>query len=290
MELLPKQSVVSISELMNAELPEPGMRDAESEEGGSGTDPPVRSIDRAARLLKAIAAHPFEGAMLVDLAHEIGLGKATTHRLLAALTDVGFVFQDLATRRYRLGSAVVELAGHARTQEIAAVCRPVLERIAAETGDTVYLSAPEGPAAVCLARAVGAFPIRTLTLAVGDRRPLGVGAGSLALLAAMEDKLVTKALERNKDWYPAFHGFAEEIIQELVKRTRREGFAYNEGRLVPGMGAVAVAVLDDNKRAVAALSVAAISERISGERMEMLVGLLQREATALSSHFARARN
>ncbi len=47
---------------------------------------------------------------------------------------------------------------------------------AAATGVTVFASVRDAMAAICIGRAIGRFPIRTLTLGVGDRRPLGVGS------------------------------------------------------------------------------------------------------------------
>src|SRR5262245_32525828 len=169
--------------------------------------------------------------MLVDLAKETELGRATTHRLLAALSDVGFVFQDVASRRYRLGHALHALAGQAVTQQIASLAQSALERIALHTEDTVYVSAPEGSAAICLARAVGKFPIRTLTLDAGDRRPLGVGGGSLALLAAMDDAQVDKAIDRNREWLKTYPGYSGDVVWALVRDARRVGYAYNQGRV-----------------------------------------------------------
>lgn len=262
-------------------------QDGEQETDSGESDPPVKSVDRAARLLKAIAAHPYGGATLGDLARETGLGKATTHRLLAALVDVGFVFQDVGNRRYRLGSTFTALGRNALTQEIASASQPVLERIAAETGDTVYVSAPEGSAAICLGRAVGAFPIRTLTLSVGDRRPLGVGGGSLALLAAMPDAHIAKVIARNTEWNAQFPGYTAQALLDLVERTRREGYAYNEGLIVSGMGSVGVAVLNAEGAPVASLSVAAITDRVSGTRIGMLADLLRRESAALSAQLAQ---
>jgi len=241
----------------------------------------VRVIDRAARLLKTIATHQTDGATLTDLARETALGRATVHRLLAALGDAGFVFQDLSNKRYRLGHCFAMLGQAAARQAIAARAQTVLERIAAETGDTVYISIPEGAAAICVGTAVGSFPIRTLTLKVGDARPLGVGGGSLALLAAMNDPHVVKAIERNQAWLKAFPGYTTAVIQQLVDDTRRQGYSYNRGRVVAGMSSVGVAVLDAQGQPLAALSIAAITERISGERLHTLSALLRREAAAL---------
>jgi DNA-binding IclR family transcriptional regulator len=264
-----------------------GSTPLEAEDGDAGeSDPPVKSVDRAARLLKAIAAHPHGGAMLIDLSRETGLGRATTHRLLAALIDTGFVFQDIGNRRYRLGSAFTALGRNALTQEIATTSQAILERIARETGDTVYLSVPEGSAAICLGRAVGAFPIRTLTLSVGDRRPLGVGGGSLALLAAMPDAHVAKVVERNVEWTAQFPGYDSKMLLDLVTRTRREGYARNEGQIVAGMGSVGLPVLNAAGAPIASLSVAAITDRVSGERKAMLVDVLRREAAVLAAQLA----
>lgn len=251
------------------------------------SEPPVRAIDRAARLLQAIAKRGSDGAMLVDLARDTELGRATAHRLLAALGDVGFVFQDLASKRYRLGSAFTLLGRNVATQEIASLAQSALERIAAETGDTVYVSAPEGPAAICLGRAIGAFPIRTLTLDVGDRRPLGVGGGSLALLAAMNDAQVAKAIERNVEWLQAYAGYTPDLLRQLVAETRALGYACNQGRVIPGMSSIGVPVLGADGVPVASLSVAAIADRVSGDRVQMLVGLLRREAAMLGDMLAR---
>ena len=249
-------------------------------------EPPVKAIDRAARVLRALGAHPFDGASFSDLSRETGFGKATTHRLLAALIDTGFVFQDLATRRYRLGSAFAMLGRQALTQLHAASSQASIDQLAQSTEDTVFAQVPEGSAAVCIARATGGFPIRTLTLNVGDRRPLGVGAGSLALLSAMPDDQIDKVLERNQRWLKDFPAHTVAVIRKLVAETRSKGFAFNTGRIVSGMHAVGVPVLDGDGHPVASLSIAAITERMSTARAEKLVASLQKEALLLSKRLA----
>ena len=254
----------------------------------SETDPPVKAIDRAARLLRALASHPFDGATFTDLARDTDFGKATTHRLLAALIDVGFVFQEVATKRYRLGSAFTLLGRNATTQLITTATHVPLEQIASETGDTVFASVPEGTAAVCIARATGSFPIRTLTLNVGDRRPLGVGSGSLALLAAMSDDEIGKVIDRNDRWLRDYPGYTPDALVKMVAETRRNGFAFNAGLIVPGMCAIGVPVLDASRRPIASLSAAAITERMATPRAEKLAKLLKREAKSLCRQIAEA--
>lgn len=246
-------------------------------------EPPVKSIDKAMRLLKIVAEKPFDGAMFVELAREAGLGKATTHRLLAALVDTGFVFQDPDTRRYRLGSSAVLLGRHAVTQSVISAAQVRVARIAEQTQDTAFASVPEGAVAVCIARELGAFPIRSLALEVGGRRPLGVGAGSLALLAAMTDEHVERVLAWNERAYRAFPAYSIESIRRMVARTRERGFSLNESHVVQGMNAIGVPVVSIPGRPVAALSVSAIAERLSGARLDALVAIVADEARAMST-------
>lgn len=244
-------------------------------------DGAVKTVDRVAAILRVLAQSTAPGLALADVANEAGLSKPTAHRLLGALGEVGFTFQDLASRRYRLGTGAAALGRVAHRQDIAAFAEPALARIAQETGDTAFASVIEGPAAICVARAVGAFPIRTLTLEIGSRRPLGIGAGSLALLAGLPDDEADRATMLNAGWLADFPGFAAADLPALVGRTRRDGFSLNEGRIVDGMCALGVSVSDAGGHPLLALSIAAIRDRMSAERLPGLVGILRREATRL---------
>lgn len=237
-------------------------------------DPPsdasITTIDRAARLLTILAAGEASGMMLTEIARQAGFGKGTTHRVLAALVEVGFVNQDTENRRYRLGARLTLMAQHAQAQELAFRAQPLLDRLAQETGDTAFCSIREGLFSVCIARATGDFPIRTLTLDVGHRRPLGIGAGSLALLAALPDGMVHEAITRNARALAVYPAFTADALLTRVAETRVRGYACNPGEVIPGMAALGIAVPDAQNRPIAALSIAAIRERIAPPREALL--------------------
>ncbi|MCZ8187560.1 MAG: IclR family transcriptional regulator [Beijerinckiaceae bacterium] len=254
------------------------MSDTWQQDDEAASDASITTIDRAARLLAILAAGEAMGMMLTEIARQAGFGKGTTHRVLAALVEVGFVFQSPENRRYRLGSRLTLMAQHARTQELAFRVQPLLDRLAEQTGDTAFCSIREGLSAVCIARATGEFPIRTLTLDVGSRRPLGIGAGSLALLAALPDALVQDSLAKNARLLAAYPVYSPEWLMGRVREARECGYAENPGDILPGMGAIGMVVGDPAFQPLAALSIAAISERVSPPRKDLLIGKL-REAT-----------
>jgi DNA-binding IclR family transcriptional regulator len=106
------------------------------------------------------------------------------------------------------------------------------------------------------------------------------------LLAAMPDAHVAKVIERNIEWTAQFPGYDSKMLLDLVARTRREGYARNEGQIVAGMGSVGLPVLNAAGTPIASLSVAAITDRVSGDRKAMLVDVLRREAAVLAAQLA----
>ncbi|MBZ0163329.1 MAG: IclR family transcriptional regulator [Notoacmeibacter sp.] len=245
------------------------------------SDSTVKSVQRAAAIIKLLAREATAGWRLSDIAQAAGLGKTTTHRLLSALADAGFVYQSPETRRYFLGYEIVRLGHQATRYDIAELARPSLLRLARETGDTIFISVREGLDALCLDRQVGDFPIKTLTLDIGDRRPLGVGAGSLALLAFLPDEEVSEVIASNVRRLETYPRFDPDELTDLTAQTRHQGYSFNDGRIVSAMCAVGVPVFDPRGRVIASISGAAIRERMGPDRVAWIVSLLKAEAERL---------
>ncbi|MDU9005950.1 IclR family transcriptional regulator [Sedimentitalea todarodis] len=241
----------------------------------------MQTIDRAAAVLRALSGADSHGIRLSDVAEATELGKSTVLRLLGALGAVGYVEYDGDAKRYRLGYGLFELGMSARRFHLLDQARTVLDRLAAATGDTVFLSVRDSDQALCADRRTGSYPIRSLTLSVGDRRPLGVGAGSLALLAFERDEEINRVLESSKPERKCFERFGDAALRAMIAATRRDGYSFNDGHIVNAMNAVGVPVLDDSGRVIAALSIAAIRDRMQDPRRAKLVALLHAESRAL---------
>lgn len=242
----------------------------------------LKTIKRAASVLRALSEHDASGMRLSDLAAATGLHKATAYRILATLIGEGLVEQD-QRRRYHLGAETWVLGMAAAPRfDIRQLAAPALDRIAEATGDTVFLSIQSNLEAICIDRREGAFPIRTLTLEIGSRRPLGVGAGSLALLAFLPDDEIEQTIAANAKSLARYHGFEPDDLRMLVAEARANGYSFNNARIVPGMSAVGVPVFGYRDRPAAALSCAAISNRMEQDRRATIVALLLEEAKAIA--------
>ncbi len=250
----------------------------------SGQEPAgAQSIQRALVLLNLVgvlARDRPDGVSLSELTRVSERPKASVRRVLLALVQAGYVEQDPVTSRYRLGlqAAVLGELASRGADRLGTLSTDSLIRLSDVSADTAFLTVRHGSYAVCARRQEGPGPIRNYALAVGDRLPLGVGAGSLAILSALPDDEVSAVLATTAPARTHYPRFDDDTLRHLVRRTRKAGYALNEGLFVPGSWAIGVAVRDGAGRPVAALSIASIAERLGGQRREELAEVLRREA------------
>jgi DNA-binding IclR family transcriptional regulator len=245
------------------------------------------SIQKVCRILRTLSVP--EPLRLADVSVATGLNKATALRLLEALAHEGFVERDDATKRYRLGgqALLLGLAMQGR-DHIRDRARPWLVKLAALSGDTVLLSTRDGTEAVCIDREFGSYPIRANYLDVGSRRPLGVGAGSMALLAWLPDAEVRVVLEHVAPLVEArYPRIDRALLARTIAESRRRGYTLLLDVVVERMGGFSMPIMGTDGRPAAAISIAALSERLTS-RLELLAQAVREAVVALSAGAAAA--
>lgn len=244
---------------------------------GSGPVGGTQAIHRAIALLKQVATQHAGGVRLQGLCEEVGLGMPTAHRIMRSLVAEGLVAKD-AEGLYRLGPLTYELGLAAATRlDIRRLCAPSLERLAANSGDTVFLSVRSGLDAVCIDRQEGQYPIKALPLDIGTRRPLGAGANALALLLPLPPEQAHEIIQANTRRFAQF-GLQPENIAQMLQQARKLGYLLSDGVVVKGYRGLAVPCVGPDGHPLASLTIAAISTRLGRTRLPELVTLLQREA------------
>lgn len=253
--------------------------DAAAGEGSAGT-----GLQRAFVVIRALAASDGQGERVTQIAKRSGLTQATAHRILKTLVAEGVVEQDERTKLYRLSVEFFALAAASgNPSNLRDLSRPVLLRLSASLGDTIFLLVRSGFDAVCLDRSEGPFPIRSFTGDVGGRVALGVGQGSLAILAFLAEAEREEVIRFNLPRLRDYGVFDEVYLRTEIARVRELGYAGRNTGLLPGMAGIAVPIRDREGRAVAALSVGTIAERLSPERLPTVIELLQRDAAAIGA-------
>jgi len=99
-----------------------------------------QSLQRGLAILSSFqSGRPLLGVS--ELGRDIGLSRSTTHRYVATLVALGYLQQDPATRKYRLGPRVLDLGFSAiNSMELREVAGPHLRELSDETGYTVNMA------------------------------------------------------------------------------------------------------------------------------------------------------
>ncbi len=230
--------------------------------------PPVQSIDRLFDIIEVLSEHP-RGMALTDLACRAGLHASTTHRLLASLSDRGYVQKDAGSGKYRLTIRMFEIGSRVvNGMNLLSVSRPYLEHLAELTGETIHLVVRDGNEVVYLYKEDTRDSIVRMGSFVGLRSPMyctGVGKSILAYLPESEvfDIWRHTAVTR----FTA-HTIVEysDLIADLV-RTRQQGWAVDREEHELGVLCVAAPVLDFRQAPIGAISISAPSARMSEEKI-----------------------
>jgi len=244
----------------------------------------VTGVQRTVALLRTLAAASDAGLRITELAREAELSPATAHRLLQTLMGEGVVEQDQGSKRYRLGLDFFCLAARAgQASMFVRQCRPAMLRLCASLGDTIFLMQRSGFDAVCVDRVEGPFPIRSFSGDIGGRVALGVGQAALAILAFQPAEECDEIIRFNLSRLREYRVYDEVYLRIEIERVRKEGYAAANTGLLEGMAGVAVPILDGTGRAVAALSVGTLANRLNPQRLPTVVEMLQREAKAIGA-------
>lgn len=234
--------------------------------------PPVRSsttaFEKPLRILK-VMSDP-RNSRLSEIARAAGVDMASASRALDTLVREGFVHRDEATKRYGYGeeSYVLALALQTR-RDLRTVARPSLLRLAESTGDMVALLVRSGYESVCIDLEAGDFPRQLSPMSIGIRRPLGVGAASLALIAWNEQDDLDSVLSRIEPVLARHSLLSRNAILEEIAEARKRGYARQYGSIVPQIGAIACPIRGMDGVVCGAISISGLVRHLSSNEKKI---------------------
>ena len=245
-------------------------------EGRRGT----QSLGRALRLIDEVARSEERGLRLTDLVARVAVDSSTAHRILSTLVAENVLVKG-ADRRYALGRRVYELGLVAsRLHDEHAVAEHTLRRLAERLDVTVFLSAGSAGDTVCVARLNPAHPAEDLRTTVGTRRPLGIGAGGMAMLAAMPEQEAAAVVRANEARYRAFGRHTSALLRRRLADARVDGFARTDSYFRSGITGLGLMVPTAASGPPLALSVVAETRRLPPRANDLLAEMRSAAAEA----------
>lgn len=219
---------------------------------------------------------------VLEAAELLDRSKSTVSRWLSAMEQAGFLERDGELGRYRLSMRLATLGEVARqSTSLQRLARPILERLARESGETANLVMLSGSAAVNLELVESPRPVKHVGW-LGRRLPLHATAAGKSLLAWLEADEIEAALR------PKLEAFTPDTITSMAEleaalaEVRVRGYAQAMGELEPDLVGLAAPVRDYTGKVVAAVTLSAPLSRVPPPRVPEVAPQVVEAADALS--------
>ena len=236
----------------------------------------AQAVERALAVLRCIELDD-AGVGITELAQRTGLTVSTSHRLARTLTEAGLLHQDPRTERYQLGPALVVLGRKAERRLGYWQALPLLEELAAATGESINLGIRAGNEVHVVLDVPSRQPLR-FSQEPGSRVPMHVSAMGKCLLASAGD--LDDQIARLGDLDAATQRTItdhDQLRQEL-ELVQERGWALNDEERNPGVRAIAVPVSQPGGGVLGAIAIQGPTIRIPDDRLPELATLLDKTA------------
>jgi DNA-binding IclR family transcriptional regulator len=203
----------------------------------------IQAVENALCLLESISEETGEFG-ISHLCTKLGMPKSYVFRMLATFEQRGYVQHFAASGRYRAGLSAYETGGRFLHQmALLQKSKQIMEALAKETGEAVYLAIPGGNDVLFLEMVDSPQQVRVIPL-VGRRFPLHQFSAGKTILA-----------------------FRTETGKRTcrLKTIRSEGVCVDRDALGEGIGSLSVPIFAGNGEVVGSLCMVVPSFRLNSE-------------------------
>jgi DNA-binding IclR family transcriptional regulator len=256
--------------------------------GGKPKPTMIASVAKALSILDLFTVRVTE-LSVTEISVQLGISFPTAHHLVSTLVAKGYLQQNPANRRYRLGVRCLTIGIAARESiSVVGLAQPVIEELAAQVNEHVNLAVVDEDAAIYVSQVLSARTI-AMFMRLGTRIPMyctGVGKAILAHLAPDRAEQVAAiggylpyTATTIRDW--------SELKRELAT-IRTVGYAVDREEREEGVICVAAPVFDHARQPCAAVSVSGPSTRMLPQ-LEQLGTAVHAAADLISSKLGYSR-
>lgn len=229
------------------------------------------SLVRGLKILKMFSVEQ-PTFSLAEIASNLGVSRTAPYRILYTLEELGYLYQDSNTKRYRLAPKVLELGfSFLNSLQLPELSRPYLEELRDLTGISSHMGVLDGKEIVYVAR-IPSRKISSITINVGSRLPIYATSMGKCLLAYLSEEQLENIL-LDSDFKQITQSTKTERIdlKKEIKVIKEKGYALSRGEFEEGIWSVACPVFGENKRVIAAINVAAPAHMFNENTIDQVI-------------------
>ncbi len=245
----------------------------------------VKAVDRALVLLSCYLDSENERLGVTELSNKVGLHKNNVFRVLATLEFKGYVEQTRRTEAYTLGPKILELGLIFKYQVgLIKPAKPVMERIAKEHNETVYLGVLRDIYAIYIEEVRSTRSVQVVSR-IGSRIPAYATAIGKVQMASLPSEEIDRLLKENEISPFTKNTISEpQALKEHLAQINKQQYAFDIEEFQEDVRCVAAPIRDYTKMVVAGLSISAPKDRMPEERMKELSTVVKEGALEISKN------
>lgn len=214
-----------------------------------------RSLNRGLSILRLFTAETPQ-LSAAEIVHRLDMHRTTTYRMLAELTNQGFLAHNETTGRYSIGSVMYLLGSlHQRSDSLQTAATPVVELMSELTGEASNVGVLSDDVVVHLVLGESRHEVAWPRY-IGMTLPAHTCALGKVLLSALSDSAIDSLYpdEALRSRTPNTLPTRSALKQELVS-VREAGIAFDYEGCVPNVTGLGCPVMDHRGKTVAAFSI-----------------------------------
>ena len=233
------------------------------------------------------------GISLKEICDHLGFKKSAAHHMLATICDKGYLYQDLKTKKYFLGSKLKKFGEviDLNANSFINFADPFLKKINDTTGEAVHLASFEGTKLITLSMLESTHPVRVDHGFLNKDNAFHATASGKAMLAYMSDVSQKKILKNKLEKFTSFTITNVKQLSEELKKIKKNGFSTDDEEFQPGVFCVGYPIFDNDNKPFASISCSSPKFKITSDKkyLDKIKNSVKFSALEIGKYFKKTR-
>lgn len=250
------------------------------------SDESLKSLTKVSRVLDCFTTS-HRALSLAEICARTGYPRSTTHRLLAAMREVGFIEQDRERDFYRLGLRLFELGNTVLANlELHREGRVIVDALHRLTSRAVHLAVFDGLRAVVIQR-TESEPMLSNTMV--ENSPAHCTSVGKAILAHQPPEIVDRVIAAGLERFTETTITDPATLESELDLTRQRGYAIDNGEHQPGLRCIGAPIRNQAGAVFAGISVSAPAWQMPQAEVDELNKVVIYHANLISQRLGYVR-
>jgi DNA-binding IclR family transcriptional regulator len=249
----------------------------------------LKTIQKALTVLNQFSeTRPVLG--ITDLSKATGINKSIVHKILQSLMEGDLIARDTETRRYRLGSGILKLAGrHLANLRPLDIARPHLLQLWEETSETIHFVVQDNLSTMITQVYESPRSLR-VSSHLGEIGSLHGSAAGKVFMAFGTESLLDRFLETELEALTSHTITQPEKLKIELAKVKKKGFGISQEEQETDFCAIAAPIIDTTGRISGVVAIAIPPSRFKGKRITELSKNLLKTTNSIMKEFGTPSN